>query len=334
MDQAEIGQFLLAAERGVEWVLAQQREDGSFCDAADGIGGYYKTPYFLSLAGREREAQRLLTWVAANNFSVEGDFRALERKALDPFHEEVWPVYGNAWLIRGAHRLGRLDLSLKGMEFTLRHQKPSGGFYSLDDGTPFLEPVCTSWGGLAALTTGHVTEARRTGDLLVRWVADQPDSQRLYTRMDVDGNLITDVPAGSELTYYVDATLTKQIYYNPGIAMIFLCYLYRATGEERYLRTCEEILRFTERCAEDVYRFPPSGKLGMGCALLYSITGNEIARRAAIQVGEYIVETQNSEGFWTLPDEEVYAAVQDSYEVRLDITCEFGIWLIGIASHI
>ena len=168
----------------------------------------------------------------------------------------------------------------------------------------------------------------------MRWVADQADPQRLYTRMDVDGNLITDVPAGAELTHYVDTARPKQIYYNPGIAMIFLCYLFRATGEERYLRTCVEILRFTERCAEDVYRFPPSGKLGMGCALLYSITGNEVARRAAIQVGEYIVETQNSDGFWTLPDEEVYAAVQDSYEVRLDITCEFGIWLIGIASHI
>jgi rhamnogalacturonyl hydrolase YesR len=154
--------------------------------------------------------------------------------------------------------------------------------------------------------------------------------------MDVEGNVVTDVPAGAELFYYVDATRPKQIYFNPGIALIYLSQLYRATGEEEYLEAGQQVFRFTEGCAEDVYRFPPSGKLGFGSALLYSITGVPAARRAALRVAEYLVETQTPEGFWRLPDEELYAAVQDKdgFDTRLDLCSEFTTFLLEIAAMI
>lgn len=184
------------------------------------------------------------------------------------------------------------------------------------------------------LTTGCVAPARRAGDLLVKLVAAQPDPGRFYFRMDLDGHIVTDVPAGAELSYYVDAVRPKQIYFNPGIALIYLAHLYRATGEERYLNASSEIFRFTQRCAEDVYRFPPSGKLGLGCALLYAIAGTAEARRAAVCVGDYLIETQTAEGFWRLPEEELYASIQDkeSFEVYLDLCSEFSTFLMEIAS--
>ena len=104
MDQA-VQQFVGAAERGITWIVAQQRDDGSFCDLQDGIGGYYKVPYALSLTGRQREAVRLADWIAEHHFTPEGDFRAPERKAREPTHA-AWPVYANAWLVQGLHRLG------------------------------------------------------------------------------------------------------------------------------------------------------------------------------------------------------------------------------------
>ena len=276
-----------------------------------------------------------MEWVAEHHFTAAGDFRAPERKAHEPAHD-AWPVYANAWLVQGAHRVGRWDLSLRGAEFILRYQTPVGGFYALDGETRFLEPVCTSWGGLAVLTTGHVEAACRAGDLLTHLAETQPDLERFYFRMDTEGNLITDVPAGSELLYYVDATCSKQIYYNPGIALIFLCHLYRATGNERYLNASREIFLFTERCADDVHRFPPSGKLGSGSALMYAITGSPEARRAAVRVGEYLVETQTSEGFWRLPDEGPYSSLKDrdGFEIRLDLSAEFSTFLMEIASRI
>jgi len=335
MRESDSERFVHAARRGVDWIAGSQRDDGSFCDPQDGVGAYYKTPYALALAGRRREAQRLMEWVAQHHLSSSGDFRAPERKAHGTSHE-AWPVYADGWLVQGAHLLGRWDLSQQGVAYILSLQAASGGFPELDGDTRFVEPVCTSWGGMAALATGHVAPACRAGDLLAAMVSNQPDPNRFYSRMDVDGHLTTDVPAGAELSYYVDAGRTKQIYYNPGIALILLSHLYRATGEERYLDAGKGIFAFTERCADDVYAFPPSGKLGVGCGLLYSLTGMAAAQRAAVRVGEYLVETQTDEGYWHLPDEELYAAVEDKegFEVRLDICSEFTIWLMEIAALI
>lgn len=335
MARESVQDFLDASSRGIDWICTKQNPDGSFCARDDGVGSYYKIPYALSLAGRQGEALRLVDWVAENHFTSEGDFRAPERKALNPFHD-AWPVYANAWLVLGAHRVGRWDVALRGAEFLLRYQTPAGGFYSLDDETRIHEPVCTSWGGLAALAVGHLDAASRAGDLLVKLVQGQPDPQRFYARMDVEGNLITDVPTGQELYYYVDATQARQIYYNPGIALILLAHLYRATGRAEYLGAGEELLEFTARCADDVYRFPPSGKLGVGCALMYEITRSEKARSGATAVAEYLAETQNPDGFWRLPDVKPYTPRSDfdGPEIWLDVAAEFATFLMEIASRL
>ncbi|MBI3941761.1 MAG: hypothetical protein HY326_02010 [Chloroflexi bacterium] len=335
----EIQNFRSAAARGVNWILSRQLADGSFTPPQDGIGAYYKIPYTLSLAGHAREAQQLLAWIAKYNFTAEGDFRAPERKALGTSFDR-WPVYGDAWLILGAHRAGRWDLSFRGFKHLLRYQtsrdNQTGGFISLEGDQAFIEPVCTSWGGMAALATGHLENACRAGDTLVKMVSGQPDPQRFYSRMDLQGNLITQVPDGKDLFYYVNAGQPKQIYFNPGISLIYLTHLYRATQEERYLQACRQIFSFTERCAADAYSFPPSGKLGFGCALLYDITGDPAARRAAVQLGTYLVETQTPAGSWRLPDEALYAAIKikEGLEVTLDITAEFSTFLTSIAALI
>lgn len=331
--------FRAAAERGVNWIISQQQPDGSFTPPQDGIGAYYKLPFTLALAGRAREAQQLLAWISKYNFTGEGDFRAPERKALGTSFD-AWPVYGDAWLILGAHRAGRWDLSFRGFKHLLLYQtginNQTGGFISLEGDRAFIEPVCTSWGGMAALATGHLESACRAGDALVKMVSGQPDPQRFYSQMDLQGNLITQVPDSKDLFYYVNANQPKQIYYNPGIALIYLTHLYRATQEERYLQACRQIFSFTERCAADAYSFPPSGKLGFGCALLYDITGDPAARRAAVQLSTYLVETQTPAGSWRLPEEELYIAVENKggLEVTLDITAEFSTFLTGIAALI
>lgn len=328
-----IPHFIATARRGAAWILAQQHADGAFCALEDGIGGYYKVPAALAVAGEWRAAHHLLTWVAAHHFTSEGDFRAPQRKAHEPIHES-WPAYANAWLILGAHRVGRWDLSLKGMAFLARWQAPNGGYYAIDGECKFLEPVGMAWGGLAALTTGHVAAASLAGDQLASMAEMQPDSTRFYYRLDDTGALMTTVATGAELSYYVDAGRTKQIYYNPGIALIFLCHLYRATAKARYLEAARSIFAFTERCAADVHRFPPSGKLGLGCALLYGLTGDPAARQAALNVGAYLVETQGHDGVWRLPDEEPYSSLKnrESFDVLLDITAEFTTFLLEMAA--
>ncbi|MCB0186986.1 MAG: hypothetical protein KDE31_22120, partial [Caldilineaceae bacterium] len=140
-----LDQMQTAAGRGVAWILAQQRADGSFCDPDAGVGAYYKVPSTLAVAGEWRAAHRLLQWVAEHHLTASGDFRAPERKAQEPIHES-WPAYANAWLIQGAQRVGRWDIARQGMAFLQTLQLPSGGYYALDGDTQFLEPVGTSWG--------------------------------------------------------------------------------------------------------------------------------------------------------------------------------------------
>ena len=322
-----------SARRGAGWIVERQRSDGSFFDVEAGIGGYYKVPYALGVSGFVPEAIRLLRWVKAHNFTSEGDFRAPSRKATLAVHDN-WPAYGNGWLIQGAHRLAQFDLSCRGAKFLLRHQVPCGGFHALENGQPFVECVGTSWAGLAQLTVGNHEVATAAAGCLERMVSGQPRTDRFYFRMTPHGELITDVPEGEALSHYVDCTRSKQIYFHPGIAMIFLCRYHLATGEASAVTAAETIFDFTRRCQDDVYCFPPSGKLGLGCALLAAITNNSDAHQAAGTVADYLVETQTADGSWQLPEEEIYRSIEnkDDPEVVMDITAEFTTFLWEIAA--
>jgi hypothetical protein len=116
--------------------------------------------------------------------------------------------------------------------------------------------------------------------------------------------------------------------------MVFLCRWHLASGEDSALNAARTIFDFTQRCRDDVYRFPPSGKLGLGCALLASITGEGEPRQAARAVGDYLVETQRDDGVWILPDVDVYQAIEDKEHPELvtDVAAEFATFLLEIAT--
>jgi hypothetical protein len=116
--------------------------------------------------------------------------------------------------------------------------------------------------------------------------------------------------------------------------MIFLCRWHLASGAAPALEAAQAIFDFTQRCQDDVYSFPPSGKLGFGCALLGSITGEAKPRQAAVTLGDYLVRTQHEDGYWILPDVDVYAAIEDKEDPELltDVTAEFATFLCEIAA--
>jgi prenyltransferase/squalene oxidase-like repeat protein len=331
--QSRCEPYLESARRAARWIVGRQQSDGSLFDVEAGIGGYYKVPYALGIVGFATEAIRLLRWVRAHHFTPEGDFRGPSRKATLSFHDD-WPAYGNSWLVQGAHRLGQFDLSFGGAKFLLSLQTPSGGFRSFEGGNTYVDCLSTSWAGLAELTVGRLESAARAAECLERLVAKQPDPGRFYFRMTTDGELITQVPNGGALGYYVDAQRSQQIYFHPGIAMIFLCRWHLATGDSSSLDTAQAIFDFTQRCQDDVYCFPPSGKLGLGCALLGSITGEAKPLEAARALGDYLVRTQGDDGYWILPDVEVYQAIEDKEDPELvtDVAAEFATFLCEIAA--
>ncbi len=327
--------YVASARRGAQWVVDRQRTDGSFFDADLGVGGYYKIPFMLGLSGYVPEGVRLMTWARRHHFTAEGDFRAPSRKATLAIFDD-WPTYANAWLVQGAHQLRQFDLSSEGAKFLLRFRAPCGGFHAYDDGQPYVECVGTSWSGLTQLIVGNLEAATAAAACLQRLADQQPRPDRFYFRMTTDGELITDVPEDAALGHYVDSKRRAQIYFHPGIALIFLCHYHQATTDAAALKAAQTIFAFTQRCQDDVYAFPPSGKLGLGCALLWTITGESEPRDAACTVSDYLVRTQCDDGHWRLPDEDLYSMIEDKNdpEVITDITAEFTTFLWQIAALI
>jgi len=321
------------ANRAVQWILFRQRPDGSLTRPEDGIGGYYKVPFLLPLAGRIREAHALLDWIAAHHLTECGDFRAPERRALQAAHTR-WSVYANAWIVLGALRVFRWDVARPGVGFIVSRQSPNGAFPSLDGQTEYIEPVNTAWGGLACLAAGSMEEARKAARLLANLAMRQPDRERFYYRMDLSGAIVTSFPADAQRAFFVDTRTERQVTYNPGIALIFLAHMARAEGPGAYRDASAALSGFAGRCNAELLRFPPSGKLGLGCALWYSLTRDREAHRVASEVGAWLLKTQGEDGSWRLPDVEPYASRpgRDDFETRLDLTAEFAVFLLEMAA--
>lgn len=296
----KIEAYLNAAQRGSEWLASKQKEDGSLTRAEV----YYKVPYAFAVTGRMVEANKLISWIKTDVMKENGDLN----------HN----TYKNSWMAQGIHRLARFDVSLPAIGYILKAQAECGGFCATDDTSQIVEPIYTAWGGLCAIYIGDLSRACKAGDCFVEIIKQQPDEMKFYYNMTPDGKLLTN-------SGFVDATQPRQIYYNLGIAMIFLTRLYMATLKDKYLSGAKEIFEFTLRCSDDAYRTPPSGKSGLGCALLYYITGDKRARDKAIELADYLLEIQHPDGAWGF-------SLSDPFETLVDITAEFTVFATEIAS--
>ena len=330
----EINDYQAAIRKGVAWLLAEQHTDGGFSAPHKGIDSFYKIPYAFGVTGHVLAAQRLLDWVARYCFTAEGDLRSRDCRSQGDFHREFY-TYANAWLVIGCQRLGRFDLAYRGLEFILRFQDDRiGGFFAEPEfvtaGHGRQDIVCASQAGLACLYLGRRDAARRAGEFLLKLIELQPQPQRrLYASLDPVGGLITHYPEDKALRHVVDTARPAQWYFYPGIAMGFLGQLYRVTGDQRYLAAADWYLAFTTRCQADVYRTPPSGKIGWGASVLYAVTGEPRYRQVAEAVGDYLVDFQQPGGWWQP------LAFDPALRYGLhDYTAEFVIWLCEISQNL
>jgi len=313
MMRSQAGEFLDAAQRAAEWLISQQKDDGSLSPPEEGADRYYKVPYALAVTGHATEANRLLGWTKTNDLPSDGGLKLTSGGLA---------LYKHSWMLQGAIRLARFDLVRPLGEYVLRCLAPCGGFFQVPEGNEFVEPACLGWGGLAMVYLGQLELARGAGNAIGSMLDQQPDPSRFYFMLTPSGELIV-----GEQDTFLDLTQPDQVYWRAGIPALFLTRLYLATDDERYLNMAQRILDLQHCAAADAFSHPGSGKSGLASAVVYSITGDQRARDAAYREGEFLLSIQHADGWWASP-----GAGDPDLGAQLDYTGEFTVFLTEMAA--
>ncbi|MGK4006204.1 hypothetical protein WMF31_26530 [Sorangium sp. So ce1036] len=316
-----------AALRAADWIEGQLQPDGSFGPDITDLAAYYKAPSLMHLIGRPRAAHRLLDHIAAAFGDPSGDFNTAPGvKTADPVLSQ-YPGYLNGWILLGAHRAGRFDVSLRAWKYLRGFQHPRLGAALLDGPGSGgkqgqVEMLMTAHLGLAALHLGDLRAARAAGKALLDFHDLQPDvEERLYLRRSKGGDLVTSYPPEQAALHVVEARRPGQAWFFVGYPIAFLTQLYRATGRRRYLRGARRYVKFARRCgALPSEHF--GHKVGWGSALFARASGSPGARRLAAAVATNLLAAQAADGGW-LPDAPLVN--------RLDQSAEVAQWLLEIA---
>ena len=311
MSDPKIAQFQQAGLKAARYTQGFQLPDGGYIWEGYPGDAFHKEGYSWGVAGLVEPAHRLFTWAKANRLQPDGQLQ-----------EYCGDVYKHSWFFQGAHRFGRFDLSYPVASFLLTCQAPCGGFPHFA-GEPYCRALSTCMAGLCMLYMGNLKAARQ----VAAWTAgllEQPDESRFYYRTTQDGTLVTPAvdPDGA---LFVDLK-QGQVYWEIGLPLQLMCRMFQATGERAYLRDAGRFFEWTLRCAADSYAFTGSGKSALGAAAYYLLTGDKRARAAAVQFGDFLLETQRPDGTWmnpSWPPEVLYG---------IDAAAEFNVWLQEIAA--
>ncbi len=322
--------FRNARDKGGAYLLREMHADGSFGDPQLGVTEYYKVPAALLVCGESNAAGRLLDWVQRNDVTGNGDFRT---RPADQ-QESHYYIYHNAWMIKAAQRMGRFDLSQRGMEFLLDFWDPdSGGFYSSvseREADTKQDLWVVAGAGWCTVYTGMIDVAQGVGRWMERIMDHQPNyPEAMYTVFTRSAGLITEVLDGDDFRYVLTRDEARdQSFYHPGIAAGFLARLHMATGEPEWLDLAREYMRFAEGVGEYHFRLLRAGKVGWAASLLYTLTGEDKYREMAVRVGDNLIETQSADGSWGWKTGDGTSAPSS------DITAEMVVWLDEISQAV
>jgi len=305
--QDKLQRYQDAGRKAVQFQLQHQKPDGCFIWDESIRDAYHKQSYSWSLAGESGAAHRLLSWIGTNTLQPDAQLK-----------DYNGDVYKHAWLLQGAHRLGRFDVSCPVMDFIASCQTASGGWplFTRDE---FCRMLPTAWAGVAAVYLGRMDVAQRAAEWCASLLEQQKDETRFYYQMTKDGRLVT--LDDSPTAVFIDATELQQPYWEVGLPQMLMCRMYMATGDEAYRDLATRFFEWHFLLAEDRFTHTGSGKTSLANAVYFQITGDGRARDAVLQFCDRLLETQLPEGSWRVGSGEA------SLLTRIDAAAEFNVWL-------
>jgi hypothetical protein len=293
------GELAGTVRRATQWLTGHLNRDGSLGDPQDGFK-YHRAPWAFALTGEIDAGHAVCGWIRANLRSTDGELASPLRKNRDGW------AYRDSSLIIGAQMLHQHDLSIGLMPGLLRWQDPtSGGFVNdrLEDGSmgDEMDIPYACGPGLACLMTGQLTEARRVADFLATIYeaqADLPD--RFYCFWSRSRQApIRESDSDFQQRFVVEnETDRMQRWTIGGIAAAFLCRLYLADPQPRYLDLARRYQAFSMAATDAQFAYPSACKSSWGAALLYQITGEPEYLAWLGRFAHWYVNSAEPDGYW------------------------------------
>ena len=339
-------QLITAARKAGAWLAGRQTplgnfvgntepdENGYYSDTDD-ISCYYKSTYFMRVIGETAAAARLMNYLTARFMTPEGDFRnSDEVRSTGSYVSGFCNLYSNSWAMRSAEAMHWHGLARRVLNFMLQFRTEQGGFYGgVQPPNTIIESNATGVGCVCALE-GHEPEiAIQTGRFLLRMLDAQPEPEsQFYIRMS-DSQYIKPEPQEEYPIYYrIEKSEPLQAYWPWSWPMIAMIKLYRFTGQKEFLDGAIRIYDFFASCHEDAFHSPGSGKNSWASSMLYNITGDQRYRKTTMSQMEFILESQQADGFMLKPD---CASFEDQpIRISYDFTPDYATWLVECAQEL
>lgn len=300
------------ALKAVDYQLRFQLPDGGYIWDGYVKNAFHKQGVSWTLAGRFSEAEKLMSW-AKDKVQPDGQLK-----------DYLGDVYKTTWFALSAQRIGRFDLSYPVASHLLSHRSHCGGFPRFA-GDELDRDLTTAFVSILCLYFGKLDLAIESAEWCLSLLEQQPTQDKFYFHADHDGKLVTE--NDHEKAEFIDYTKPKQKYYELGVPMLFMCKLYQATGDAKYIDGAKKYFDAHFNCCKDSFAAVGSGKSALAAAIYYSITGDERGKDAACQWGDFIVDTQLPDGSWL--DVETEA---DELYLYVDHAACFSIWLLDMVS--
>ncbi len=340
------GKMLQAARKAGAWLASRQTEhgnyvgmgepnpDGSYSDTDD-ISCYYKSTYFMRIVGETAAAARLTRYLVRRFMTEEGDFRnSDELRSSGSFVSGFSNLYSNSWAVRSLIAMQWHGLARKTLGFMLEYRTPEGGFYGgVQPPNTIIESNSTGVGCVCSLEGGHAGLAIESGNFLLKMLDVQPEpDKRLYFRMS-DGEWVIPEPDTKNIIYYrIEKSDPLQAYWAWSWPMIAFIKLYRYTSDQKFLDGALKIYDFMDSAHPDAFHSPGAGKNSYASAMLYAITGEERCKKNTMKQMEFILSSQQPEGYMLRPDDKSFE--EQPIRITYDFTPDYCTWLVECAQEL
>ena len=195
-----------AAAKTRAWLDQHFTADGVFTPDPENPKGYYKAPYFLTMAALRAKGARVAKRVLEQFVDESGHLTG------PPSFDAEQRVYGMGWLALGATVAERFDLAAALCRRLVALQDEGCGGIPLPDidaGEEVAEVCFSAGAGMGLVAAGYVKPARLMADRFAALLDAQPEPGRFYNRFRRDGSVVAR-PAGGGWEKMYDLALDEQ----------------------------------------------------------------------------------------------------------------------------